>query len=388
MKKLITSLAAIAALGMTHASHADWLTDLTSQARNGKKPADMVKVKPDASADGMKARMSLYSCWAEVVNESVEYKTELERGKTNGAISPAEDAKIKKLDAEMEKAIADAKKDGMNVAECRAIHRKISDQKAAVAKMMVYRCDPQMSCFGEITRARNRFLAGVKRGVADKTLSPTELASLKKAHDDLVEMENKVFADGKISQKECEDIQAKIIDEEKVLKQALLNNAVTTAAANAPAGAAPAATPAPTAAQGAGTVAWVKGVQANSLAAGDPIQGKPVRICRLVMADGVAHTGAEFDGNCYVGYGGKAIKQPVTETLAVNGQATWVAASANNIPANAPAAGAAANGVTMRFCRGKADAGLVPGKEYRGTCYVPSGDKEVKLTQYEVLTVK
>lgn len=386
MKKLITSLVAIAALGAANASHADWLTDMVSEVKSGKKISSMIKIKADAQTkSSINAQTALYSCWGEVVQESVEYKTELERGKTNGAISPAEDAKIKKLDAEMEKLIADAKKDGMSIGECQAIHRKISDQKAAVAKMQVYRCDPQMSCFGEITRARNRFLAGVKRGIAEKTLNPTELASLKKSHDDLVEMENKIFADGKISQKECEDIQSKIIDEEKRLKTALMTNAVATN--TAPAGAATAATPAPTAAQGAGTVAWIKGVQANSLAAGDPIQGKPVRICRLVMADGVAHPGAEFDGNCYVGYGGKAIKQPVNETLAVSGQAVWVAASANQIPANAPSAGVA-NNVTMHFCRAKADAGLVPGKEYRGTCYVPSGDKEVKVAQYEVLTVK
>lgn len=384
MKKLISSLAAILALGTANLSHADWLTDVIGDR---KKPQanSMVKVKGDeATKSSIASQRALYACWGEVVEESMEYKTELERGRANGAISPTEEANIKKLDAEMEKTIADAKKDGLNLAECQTIHRKIANQKAAVAKMSVYRCDPQMSCFGEITRARNRFLAGVKRGVAEKLLDANELASLKKSHDELVEMESKIFADGKISQKECEAVQSKIIDEEKRLKMALMKSVA--AIDPAPAGT---TTPAPanTAAQGAASVEWVKGVQQNSLAAGDPIQGKPVRICRLPMPDKFLHPGAEFDGNCYVGFGGKAIKQPVTETLAIKGQAVWVAASANNIPANAPSAGVA-NGVTMHFCRAKADAGLVPGKEYRGTCYIPSGDKEVKVAQYEVLTLK
>jgi hypothetical protein len=132
---------------------------------------------------------------------------------------------------------------------------------------------------------------------------------------------------------------------------------------------------------------WSKGVvPANAvIAAGSKEQ--PIHICRLPMADKNVHPGKAFNGNCYVGFGGKEIKAPLAAAEVLGSSATvgWADVTGGKVPANALSAGVA-GGVTMHFCRTKHE-GKTPavGKEYKGSCYYGFDGKEIKTAEFQVM---
>jgi hypothetical protein len=134
-------------------------------------------------------------------------------------------------------------------------------------------------------------------------------------------------------------------------------------------------------------ITWSKGVvPANAvIAAGSKEQ--PIHICRLPMADKSVHPGKAFNGNCYVGFGGKEIKAPLAAAEVLGSSATvgWADVTGGKVPANALSAGVA-GGVTMHFCRTRHE-GKTPavGKEYKGNCYYGFAGKEIKTAEFQVM---
>jgi len=141
------------------------------------------------------------------------------------------------------------------------------------------------------------------------------------------------------------------------------------------------------AAQPASPIVWAKGVAANAVVGGDPVQGKAQHFCRMKMPDGLLHPAMEWNGACYGTFGGKMAKQHAAETLVVNAQTAWAPVTGGKVPTNALVA-FQVGGVPMHFCRAASPDKIVrAGKEWKGTCYVAFDNKELKAAQYSVLTV-
>jgi hypothetical protein len=133
---------------------------------------------------------------------------------------------------------------------------------------------------------------------------------------------------------------------------------------------------------------WVAGnVPAEATLAGIS-NGKPMNICRMPMPNKEVHFGKAWNGNCYVGFGGKELKAPIAKAeVLVVGNTSWVAVADGKLPETTYQAGTSA-GKPMNICRTKVPSGeMHAGKLWNGNCYVGFGGKEIKSTTFEVMTV-
>jgi hypothetical protein len=185
------------------------------------------------------------------------------------------------------------------------------------------------------------------------------------------------------------DEAAGIVDDFRRTKAELLA-VVAPAPAPAPAPAAnTAVAPAQTAAARVSWVAAQSGIPAGATPSGGSAQNEQIYICRARMQDGVLHAGAAWRGTCYVGFGGKSVNSKVAEVLAISGgQVGWEVPAGGRIPANAPVAGLAGS-TPFHFCRMRMQNGQIqPGKLWKGYCYAPFGQNEIKSATYEVMVVQ
>lgn len=92
-------------------------------------------------------------------------------------------------------------------------------------------------------------------------------------------------------------------------------------------------------------------------------------------------------GKAYVSYGGQEIEIDSYEVLS-GLRYQWIPAANGDVPPAAVKVGRAADGDFLYPGRGHHEGSLTVGKVHpsHGCLYIPYGDEEVKLTEYEVLT--
>ncbi|XP_073829706.1 uncharacterized protein [Musca autumnalis] len=92
-------------------------------------------------------------------------------------------------------------------------------------------------------------------------------------------------------------------------------------------------------------------------------------------------------GKAYVCYGGKEIEVDTYEVL-TGLRYAWVAAANGDVPEAAVKVGRAADGDFLYAGRGSWEGSVTVGKVHpsHGCLYIPYGEEEIKLTEYEVLT--
>ena len=244
---------------------------------------------------------------------------------------------------------------------CRTAYSHLERAGSLLAQASLSKPSVLMTCFGEFAVARTRFVEDVKEGMAQGKIDAAELAELQKLHKQMNDLEHKALADDKLAIGECLDLHLKADQAQDRLRASLV------------AGLAP--------------YSWVKDAAGKAVVGGDPVKGKPLNICRMVMPDGLPHPGMAWNGTCYVSFGGKVNRQPATELLVASGPTRWEPFKDGKIPESALEA-AALRGNPINFCRAKGpDNQLRPGKSYKGNCYISHGNDEVKVAQHEVLTL-
>lgn len=244
---------------------------------------------------------------------------------------------------------------------CRTGYSHLDRAGSLLAQASLSKPSVLMTCFGEFAVARTQFVEDVKEGMAQGKIDAAELAELQKLHKQMNDLEHKALADDKLAMGECLDLHLKADQAQDRLRASLV------------AGLAP--------------YSWVKDAAGKAVVGGDPVQGKPLNICRMVMADGLPHPGMAWNGNCYVGYGGKVTRQPVAELLVASGPTQWAPFKDGKIPELALEA-TALRGNPINFCRAKGpDNQLRPGKSYKGNCYITHGNDEIKVAQFDVLSL-
>lgn len=129
---------------------------------------------------------------------------------------------------------------------------------------------------------------------------------------------------------------------------------------------------------------------ANAVRGGTAADGEPVFVC-LSEVNKVVQPGRVFRGNCWIAEAGKEVEvKPPFEVLVAEGGARgiWMSHSGGALPPATVKGGAASDKEPFYVCRSQVNKLLLPGKLFRGNCFIAAGKEvEVKAPNYQVLVV-
>ena len=185
------------------------------------------------------------SCQVMIDHARQSYTQRIGRGLQTGQIDAGERAALEKSHNELLAFEASAKKDGkLDAKECQEINKRIDAENKQLTQAMIGRSSPEhkkavalaltkktgkavaheaVTCQAEINHETEAYGTAILAGVKSGKITAQEKVALDKTHAELLALEHKTMADGKVTPQECMKIHAKIADEGNKLRLAISN---------------------------------------------------------------------------------------------------------------------------------------------------------------------
>lgn len=198
-----------------------------------------------APATQAAAARPVTSCQAMIDHATLSLTQRIGRGLSTKQIDDKERATLSKGFFDTLAFVANAKTDGkLDPKECQEIQKRIDAENKQLAQALMASPSPEhkkaaalaltkktgkaiaheaVTCQAEINHENDAYAAAILAGVASGKISAQEKVTLDKTHAELVALEHKTMADGKVTPQECMKIHAKIADEGNKLRLAISN---------------------------------------------------------------------------------------------------------------------------------------------------------------------
>jgi hypothetical protein len=178
-------------------------------------------------------------CLTRIEAEIKKFDADLKAHDTDGKLDAKEKTDLNAAHAKLLDALTKAKADGnISAQECAQLQglatKEAADMRAAIGVREVghgkhkeafskrkTKHGSMASCKAEIKKEERIFDAKFKRGIDSGKIDDKEKADIEKTHKELLALEEKAKADGKLSADECADIHEKIVEENKKLNAAM-----------------------------------------------------------------------------------------------------------------------------------------------------------------------
>jgi hypothetical protein len=179
------------------------------------------------------------ACLVRVEAEIKKFDADLKAHDTDGKLDAKEKTDLNAAHAKLLDALNKAKADGnISAQECAQLQglagKEAAEMRSAIGSREVghgkhkeafskrkTKHSSMASCKAEIKKEERNFDAKFKRGIDSGKIDDKEKADIEKTHKELIALEEKAKADGKMSADECADIHEKIVEENKKLNAAM-----------------------------------------------------------------------------------------------------------------------------------------------------------------------